>query len=517
MHEGVSSISATRGDGTRLVRIAAGVTIGLLFFRLLTIGRFGLYFDEAYYWLWSTHLQGSYYDHPPMVALFIRAGTLLFGETEFGVRFFSTASMAVSAFLVYAISDKLWGNRRIAAWAVLLFNATTLLTFSLFVVPDEAMLMFWLAAVYGMAVIAKDGDRRWWLFVGLAFGAAMASKLTPLFLALSIPLWLALVPTLRRWLRSPWPYLGAGVTLIVLIPVLAWNAGNDWATLATQYHRDTFPELRASGFIRYLVLFPIVATPSVLILGIAGYVILLRDRWRLDPAKALLVLTPIPLTIYFAVYSFTARIGEHWFSPVIVTLALLGGVAIEASGRGWSRAVILWSKRTAMPIALLFAGTFYLPVILTPPLTLPQNLDFVARYRGWPEYAASVEELRNASGAAYLLGASYWDPAYLRFYAGVETPAFQLGEFDRWSHFCCGLGKLPAELSEATGLYIGSRSAETEAAFLAEYFHSVVPAGTVTRKERDDHRVTARAFLVSDPKPATMPLFGLAGSELPPQ
>ncbi len=37
--------------------------------------------DEAYYWVWSRDLQGGYLDHPPMVALFIRAGTLLAGET----------------------------------------------------------------------------------------------------------------------------------------------------------------------------------------------------------------------------------------------------------------------------------------------------------------------------------------------------------------------------------------------------------------------------------------------------
>jgi 4-amino-4-deoxy-L-arabinose transferase-like glycosyltransferase len=31
--------------------------------------------DEAYYWMWSKHLAFGYYDHPPMVALVIRAGT----------------------------------------------------------------------------------------------------------------------------------------------------------------------------------------------------------------------------------------------------------------------------------------------------------------------------------------------------------------------------------------------------------------------------------------------------------
>src|SRR5262245_35071705 len=47
-----------------------------------------LYFgDEPYYWLWSRHLSWGYYDHPPAIAIVIRTGTALFGDTEFGVRF----------------------------------------------------------------------------------------------------------------------------------------------------------------------------------------------------------------------------------------------------------------------------------------------------------------------------------------------------------------------------------------------------------------------------------------------
>ena len=45
--------------------------------------------DEAYYWLWSRRPDISYVDKGPMVAWFIRAGTSLFGQTVFGVRFFA--------------------------------------------------------------------------------------------------------------------------------------------------------------------------------------------------------------------------------------------------------------------------------------------------------------------------------------------------------------------------------------------------------------------------------------------
>jgi len=46
-----------------------------------------LHFDEAYYWLYSRNLDWGYFDHPPLVAVLIFAGTKLFGG-YLGVRFF---------------------------------------------------------------------------------------------------------------------------------------------------------------------------------------------------------------------------------------------------------------------------------------------------------------------------------------------------------------------------------------------------------------------------------------------
>ena len=47
----------------------------LTLLRLALAARLPLAPDEAYYFLWSRHLQAGYFDHPPMVALWIRAGT----------------------------------------------------------------------------------------------------------------------------------------------------------------------------------------------------------------------------------------------------------------------------------------------------------------------------------------------------------------------------------------------------------------------------------------------------------
>ena len=56
--------------------------------------------DEAYQWLWSKHLALSYYSKPPGIAFIQFAGTSLFGDTEFGVRFFSPLFAAILSLMV---------------------------------------------------------------------------------------------------------------------------------------------------------------------------------------------------------------------------------------------------------------------------------------------------------------------------------------------------------------------------------------------------------------------------------
>lgn len=84
----VSGMAADTG-----VRLALASIAVLLVLRLVLAATANLAEDEAYYWLWSTHLAAGYYDHPPMIAYWIRAGTAVFGQTAFGVRFAALLSM----------------------------------------------------------------------------------------------------------------------------------------------------------------------------------------------------------------------------------------------------------------------------------------------------------------------------------------------------------------------------------------------------------------------------------------
>src|SRR6516164_10137597 len=104
-----------RNAGPSLVRNTCVVVLALLVLRLLAAAWTPLTFDEAYYWIWSKHLAGGYYDHPPMVALVIRAGTLIAGDTDLGVRLVSILIALPMSYAVFRSAELLFGGMRVAA------------------------------------------------------------------------------------------------------------------------------------------------------------------------------------------------------------------------------------------------------------------------------------------------------------------------------------------------------------------------------------------------------------------
>src|ERR1700682_5167321 len=108
----------------RLVRGTVLTILALVALRLVAAALTPITFDEAYYWMWSKHLAGGYYDHPPMVALVIRLGTMLAGDTELGGRLVSMLLEVPMSWAVYRATAILFGSERVAATATILLNVT---------------------------------------------------------------------------------------------------------------------------------------------------------------------------------------------------------------------------------------------------------------------------------------------------------------------------------------------------------------------------------------------------------
>ena len=88
--------------------------MALTLLRLLVGATAPLSPDEAYYWVWSRAIQPGYLDHPPMVALWIRAGTALAGQGALGIRLLAPLAASLGTLLLMHAASDLFPSRRVA-------------------------------------------------------------------------------------------------------------------------------------------------------------------------------------------------------------------------------------------------------------------------------------------------------------------------------------------------------------------------------------------------------------------
>src|SRR6185503_9399381 len=115
-------------DQDRIIQKALRLMVfAFLGLRLVYAAMVQLLPDEATYWVWSRHLAASYFDHPPMIAYLIRAGTYLLGHNELGVRFMAVLLSAGSILVMLTIARRLFRDERAVLWVGLLWLTSPLL------------------------------------------------------------------------------------------------------------------------------------------------------------------------------------------------------------------------------------------------------------------------------------------------------------------------------------------------------------------------------------------------------
>ena len=380
----------------RLVRNTALTVLALVALRLVAAAWTPLTFDEAYYWMWSKHLAGGYYDHPPAVAVVIRSGTMIAGDTELGVRLVSVLLALPMSWALYRAAAILFGGQRVAATATILLNVTLMAAVgTLIVTPDAPLLVASSFVLFYLAKVLETGRGAWWLAVGAAVGAALLSKYTALFFGPAILIWLASVPKLRRWLISPWPYLGGLVALALFSPVLLWNADHHWVSFIKQIGRARIEDFRPTFLFELIPTQVAFATPLIWILGAMGLYALIRRNAGAFAARMLINATFWTIALYFTWHSLHARVEANWFAPVYPAFAVAAAVAAHLAR--WEipqRRTVDFCLRWASPVGILM---FVL-------LIVQANTGVLTGYRrdatvrsvgvGWRELASEIEAVR---------------------------------------------------------------------------------------------------------------------------
>ena len=321
------------------------------------LSRWGYQHDELYFIACGRHPAFGYVDHPPMVPWLARAIDELFGASLFALRLPGVLAGAAALFLTGLLVARLGGGK-VAQWiaclsmlvAPVFLRSPTMLTIPAF----EPLI--WVAVAYLLVRLAHDESLRLWCLVGVVVGVGVLTKHSTLFMVPGLLIGV-LSGGMRSHLRTPWPYLGALLALVIISPHLFWQVQHGWPTIEFLHNLNAMirphvsPPLFTLGQLLYL-------NPVTAPVWIAGLL------WLFGPSGAKGRVLGWTFILAFLFLAFAGS-KLYYLAPAYPAVMAAGGVALERRGN----AAAAVSDRGAFSLLptltpLLIGGLIVLPICL---------------------------------------------------------------------------------------------------------------------------------------------------------
>jgi 4-amino-4-deoxy-L-arabinose transferase-like glycosyltransferase len=373
--------------------------------------------DEAYHWQYARHPELSYFDHPPMTMLAIRAGIAACGGWvhPLSLRLGFIFLCAGSTWILFRWTSRSFGDRA-GFWAATGFTLTYYFTSygGTFAMPDSPLLFFALLTWWQAGIALDDRESRGarlraWLLTGVGFGGAMLSKYHGILLPAGVVAYALITPGQRRVLATPGPYLAVLIGAVMFMPVIVWNAQNEWASFKFQGGRA------ASGDVPVLHGGPLVwlVGPILLLFPWIWFWLvgeLLRRLGRFPPAgpeRFCVVLAVAPLLFFFVSSCFNGMFFPHWpllgFVPLYPLVGARWASLRVQSPRTFAVIVSIWIGGAVLilNLQLLQARTGIIPV--------PPTVDVTKAYSGWNSVADELDSRGLLDDPDLFLFTNQWD------------------------------------------------------------------------------------------------------------
>jgi membrane-associated phospholipid phosphatase len=383
--------------------------------------------DEAYQWMWSKHPALSYISKPPLIAYTQFLGTALWGDTEFGIRFFSPIIGAVIGFLVLRFFAK-EVNARAGFFLILIVSATPLMALgSILLTVDSLSVLFWTAAmIAGWRAMQPESGIRPWLWTGLWLGFGFLSKYTALFQWLCWAMFFVLWKPARVHLRRPGPYLALAINALCTLPVIIWNHQHGWITVSHVVNHNANLDEVWRPTLRYVLEFlgaEWMLLNPVFFIAILWAAIAFWRRHRHDPRLVYFFSMGAPLFLSYFLFSFRSRIMPNWIAPSVLPLFCLMVIYWDTIWRLGKQTLILKPFLRVglivgfVGVAVLHEADLVKHVVGRP---LPPKPDPMTRVRGYAASAKLVNKARAqllAEGKpVFIIGGHYQTASLLTFY-----------------------------------------------------------------------------------------------------
>ena len=399
----------------------------ILAFAILHAG-IGLGPDEAQYWTWSQDLDWGYYSKPPGIAWEIALGTLLFGNTEFGVRFMPLVIGLLLPFAVYFAAKQCNLKPAACFWAAVCMAFCPIGILSSFLaITDGGMVLFWTIACAYLAGKIETREVPNYLLVGIFvfFGALFKWPIYSFWVAL-LACW-PFFPHLRSWRIL----IGITVSLAALLPSVYWNATHEWATfrhvmatLAGGHAKPKEGAVLSGNVLEFLGAQAVLVSPILFVLLVMAWKQLFSRKYQMPSGVQFcgwVSFVSVALGTLMAIFM---KMQGNWaiyaYPPAFV---LLGWYAVEGSSQK-----IKWITGGLVLSVVVCAAVFTIPYVqsrgIAESFKIPYKINPFRHNVGWKELAPALKEAGYDEEQDFLFGDKYQTASILSFYGSEQKRAY---------------------------------------------------------------------------------------------
>jgi hypothetical protein len=303
--------------------ITAFVIIKLLV-HFLTNTNYEVHRDGLLYIELGKHLSWGYQSVPPSIAVFANISRLLFGDTVFGIGFFPAIVGALSLIIIGIMVREMGGNKMAQFIALLAFlTSPAFLRSNTLFQPVSFDEFYWLLLAFLIFRLINTERPVYWIWIGAAAGLAFLNKYSVVFYMTAFLVSIFFSP-LRKWLKSPYPYISAGIALLIALPNLIWQYKHEWPVVShmSELAETQLIHVRIDVFLLEQLMMNI---PAVII-WIPGLIFILLTRegkkYRILGLTYLLTVTQLivlrgkpyyTLGLYPMLFAFGGFTLDRWF------------------------------------------------------------------------------------------------------------------------------------------------------------------------------------------------------------
>jgi len=372
--------------------------------------------DEAYYWMYSRFLDWGYFDHPPMVAIFIRIGDSLV-HNELGLRLMTILASTASVYLLWLILKKYAVD---ALSFILVISGIFIFHIYGFITTPDAPLFFFTVLFYFFYQKYIENDT--WLLT-LALGIVTACMLYSKYHAVLLILFTVAsnIKLLKR--GSFWAIAVLAVALYM--PHILWQINHNYPSINYHLYDRSASEYDLSNSYLYIPGQLLMAGPVISwFLFYKAFTVRIKDAF----IRCLLV-NCIGTFAFFFISTFRGEAQPHWTLIAFASLAMLVLIRLKQPGSAMPK----WFYRLA---AINICLILFLRISIMFQLPPIANIGEIKSFYAFKEWARVVK--KKAGDHYVIMADGFQNPSKYNYYTNstkgfsYDSRYYRKTQYDIW-------------------------------------------------------------------------------------